>query len=111
MVNTLAQNNNYNPRVLEEHVVGNGFDHKKRAIAFGIVLLIVIGLIAWYVVSNRTVEMTPEATLKNLSERSAPVTTTAAERVQEGKVLENSNSKKTTSTSEQRLHTLNSLNH
>ena len=104
------KNISYNPRVLEEHVVGNGFDHKKRVIALGIVLVVVVGLVVWYAVSNRTVEVAPEETLKNLSESSAPVITTAAERAEEGKILENSSGKKTSSTPDQRLQILNSLN-
>lgn len=113
MESVVRQNNSsYNPVVLEEHTVGNGPDHTKRAntiVIIGVILF--VALVAWYVISKKqNLEQTPEETLVNLAGQSAPITTTVSERAQEGQSLATNNGKRTTSTPDQRLQILNSLN-
>ncbi|HEY0980367.1 MAG TPA: hypothetical protein VGE18_03090 [Candidatus Paceibacterota bacterium] len=109
MPTSVAQNNNYNPRVLEEHGVPSDYDQKKQRTMIAIILVIVLILLGvWYFIAKQK-EKTPEGVLERLRESSLPVNEDVQNTYAQGQLL-GSTSTPTTTTSSDRLQMLNSFN-
>lgn len=109
METTLAQNNNYKPRVLEEHNVPSDYEQKKqRTVVFILCAIVIAALVAWYFIAKNK-ELTPEETLQSLSQSSAPITKNEAQVFAQGEALGALSSPPST-TSEERLQMLNNWN-
>ncbi|MFZ4500065.1 MAG: hypothetical protein ACOYMZ_01025 [Minisyncoccia bacterium] len=110
MESTAVQNNNYNPRVLEEHAVLSGYEQKKQRTAVAIIcIVIVVGLAVWYFMEQKDKALSPEEALRSLSESSLPVNKTPEQVFAQGSVL-GATSSPTKTTPSDRLQMLNSLN-
>lgn len=112
MPTSVAQNNNYNPRVLEEHTVDGEYNRKKRMVVVAILCLtILVGIIVWGMVMKKKNEEagSPAKILEQLRDSSQPVVSTPSERLRVGQALEASSAKTTTS-SEERMRLMNSFN-
>ena len=82
-------------------------DNKKKLICL-VAIFIIVSLCAWYIVSKTHREKIRPTSLGDLYSASDPITQTPTERLEEGKALEQS-SKKITTTPESRLKMLDAI--
>lgn len=110
MESTAVQNNNYNPRVLEEHAVLSDYEKKKQRTALAIVCIVIVAVLSvWYFIEQKGKTLTPEEALRSLSESSLPVNKTPEQVFAQGSML-GATSSPTKTTPGDRLQMLNSLN-
>lgn len=110
MESTAVQNNNYNPRVLEEHAVLSDYEQKKQRTVLAIICIVIVAaLTVWYFIEQKDKALSPEETLRSLSESSLPVNKTPEQVFAQGNLL-GATSSPTKTTSQDRLQMLNSLN-